>query len=267
MNTVDTLTVDRALRAAEAALPLLPVGTGAISEPAATGDIPADWPVVVQRFTGTPSGWCALALEPTTVTALVEALAAARGTEPAESDIAAACDPALRAAVAAVGPSAPSEAEVTTLSGLATSTAGGDLGDGGSGEMTTVRVAVDGSPAAYLMLVVTGAPAAVPGPRTASDATPAGGGAATARAAAHGLDLLRSVPMEVTAEIGRTRMTIQELLGLSPGAVVELDRPVGSPADVLVNGRLFARGEVVVVDEDFAIRVTEIVDSTETPGS
>jgi flagellar motor switch protein FliN/FliY len=65
--------------------------------------------------------------------------------------------------------------------------------------------------------------------------------------------------MELTVELGRTRMTVRELLGLSPGAVVELDRAAGSPADLLVNGRLIARGEVVVVDEDFAVRITEIV--------
>jgi flagellar motor switch protein FliN/FliY len=74
-----------------------------------------------------------------------------------------------------------------------------------------------------------------------------------------GLSLLRDVVMEVTVELGRTRMTISELLSLSPGAVVELDRAAGSPADLLVNGTLLARGEVVVVDEDFGIRITEIV--------
>jgi flagellar motor switch protein FliN/FliY len=74
-----------------------------------------------------------------------------------------------------------------------------------------------------------------------------------------GLDLLRDVSMEVTVELGRTRMTVRELLSLSPGAVVELDRAAGSPADLLVNGTLIARGEVVVVDEDFGIRITEIL--------
>ena len=86
-------------------------------------------------------------------------------------------------------------------------------------------------------------------------ARPTGG----AIAAGAGLDLLRDVVMEVTVELGRTRMTISELLSLSPGAVVELDRAAASPADLLVNGTLLARGEVVVVDEDFGIRITEIV--------
>jgi flagellar motor switch protein FliN/FliY len=73
------------------------------------------------------------------------------------------------------------------------------------------------------------------------------------------LDLLRNVAMEVTVEIGRTRMTVSELLSLHPGEVVELDRAAGAPADLLVNGTLIARGEIVVVDEDFGLRISEIV--------
>ncbi|WGL51966.1 flagellar motor switch protein FliN [Nocardioides sp. BP30] len=78
--------------------------------------------------------------------------------------------------------------------------------------------------------------------------------------AARGIEMLHGVDMEVTVELGRTRMTVRDLLALSPGAVLELDRAAGSPADLLVNGRLIARGEVVVVDEDFGLRVTEILD-------
>ncbi len=77
--------------------------------------------------------------------------------------------------------------------------------------------------------------------------------------ASRGVELLHGVAMEVTVELGRTRMSVRELLALCPGDVLELDRAAGSPADLLVNGRLIARGEVVVVDEDFALRVTEIV--------
>ncbi len=73
------------------------------------------------------------------------------------------------------------------------------------------------------------------------------------------LDQLTNVLMEVTVEIGRTRMSVGELLGLAPGQVVELDRAAGSPVDLFVNGTLLARGEVVVIDEDFGFRVTEIV--------
>lgn len=72
------------------------------------------------------------------------------------------------------------------------------------------------------------------------------------------LDLLRDVELEVTVELGRTKLTVRELLGMAPGTLVELDRAAGSPADLLVNGTLVARGEVVVVDEDFGLRITEI---------
>jgi flagellar motor switch protein FliN/FliY len=74
-------------------------------------------------------------------------------------------------------------------------------------------------------------------------------------------ELLMDVEMDVTAELGRTRMTVRSLLDLEPGSIVELDRMAGSPVDLLVNGRLIARGEVVVVDEEFALRLTEIVAS------
>lgn len=73
------------------------------------------------------------------------------------------------------------------------------------------------------------------------------------------LDLLHDVDMEVTVELGRTTMPIRDLLALQPGMVVEIDRAAGGPIDVLVNGRLIACGEVVVIDEEFGIRITEIV--------
>lgn len=73
------------------------------------------------------------------------------------------------------------------------------------------------------------------------------------------VELLNDVEMGVTAELGRTRMTVRELLALQPGSVVELDRAAGSPVDLLVNGTLVARGEVVVIDEEFGVRITEII--------
>ncbi len=73
------------------------------------------------------------------------------------------------------------------------------------------------------------------------------------------IDLLRDVLMGVSVELGRTRMTVQEILGLTPGSIVELDRAAGAPVDVLVNGKLIAHGEVVVVDEEFAVRISEVV--------
>jgi flagellar motor switch protein FliN len=74
-----------------------------------------------------------------------------------------------------------------------------------------------------------------------------------------GLDRLRDVPVDLVVEIGRTRMTIGEALKLSPGSVIGLNRLAGDPVNLLVNGKPIARGEVVVVDEEFGLRVTEVV--------
>jgi flagellar motor switch protein FliN len=77
------------------------------------------------------------------------------------------------------------------------------------------------------------------------------------------LGRINDVEMALTVEVGRTRMSVREVLSLTPGAVVELDRSVGAPADVLLNGRLIAQGEIVVVDQDFAVRITRILDGAE----
>jgi flagellar motor switch protein FliN/FliY len=76
------------------------------------------------------------------------------------------------------------------------------------------------------------------------------------------LDCLREVPVELAVEIGRTQMTIGETLALGPGSIVTLNRLAGEPVDLLVNGTPIARGEVVVIDEEFGLRIAEVV-----PGS
>jgi flagellar motor switch protein FliN/FliY len=73
-----------------------------------------------------------------------------------------------------------------------------------------------------------------------------------------GLERLREVPVELACEIGRAQMTIGEALALTPGSIVGLNRLAGDPVDLLVNGKLIARGEVVVIDEEFGLRITEI---------
>jgi flagellar motor switch protein FliN/FliY len=77
------------------------------------------------------------------------------------------------------------------------------------------------------------------------------------------LDMLLDVPLEVNVELGRTRMTIQDLLQLGPGSVIELDKVAGEALDILVNGRLVARGEAVVVNDKFGVRITDIVSPQE----
>jgi flagellar motor switch protein FliN/FliY len=75
------------------------------------------------------------------------------------------------------------------------------------------------------------------------------------------LERLYDVPVELAVEIGRTEMTIRETLALGPGSIVTLNRLAGEPVDLLVNGKPIARGEVVVIDEEFGLRVTEVVAS------
>ncbi|SPF80088.1 flagellar motor switch protein FliN [Pseudoprimorskyibacter insulae] len=85
-----------------------------------------------------------------------------------------------------------------------------------------------------------------------------------AEAAAPGpLGMLANIKVRMTVEVGRTQITIQELLKLSEGSVVELDRMAGDPLDILVNGTPIAKGEVVVVGEKFGIRFGDIVDPKE----
>ena len=73
------------------------------------------------------------------------------------------------------------------------------------------------------------------------------------------LERLHDVPVELAVEIGRTHMTIREALALGPGSIVTLNRLAGEPVDLLVNGKPIARGEVVVIDEEFGLRVTEVL--------
>lgn len=74
------------------------------------------------------------------------------------------------------------------------------------------------------------------------------------------LDLLLSVPLKITAELGTCKMLVEDILKLGTGSIVELDRLAGGPVDLLVNDRLVARGEVVAIDEKFGVRVTELIE-------
>jgi flagellar motor switch protein FliN/FliY len=77
------------------------------------------------------------------------------------------------------------------------------------------------------------------------------------------LNLLLDIPLNISVELGRASLLLQDVLDLAPGSVVELDKAAGEPVDVLVNGRLVARGEVVVIEDNFGIRITEIVSPQE----
>jgi len=176
------------------------------------------------------------------VAVLVRAdLADALASAPAGAlEVGAALQPALDAAAVALGSTAGAGRTVT----------GPELAELAAAATVAVPLDTPSGPAAVLLVTV------------ASEGSAGVRAAGTTRAVAsptRGVELLHGVAMEVTVELGRTRLSVRELLALCPGDVLELDRAAGSPADLLVNGRLIARGEVVVVDEDFALRVTEIV--------
>jgi flagellar motor switch protein FliN/FliY len=120
----------------------------------------------------------------------------------------------------------------------------------------TVVLTVNPNAPAPTRTTTTPAPTEAP---SAAPAEAAPAAAPTGSGEAGPLQALASVEMAVTAELGRTTMAVSDLLGLAPGSLIELDRAAGSPIDVLVNGTLIARGEVVVIDDDFGLRITEII--------
>ncbi|MGY1778992.1 flagellar motor switch protein FliN [Geodermatophilus sp. SYSU D01036] len=221
--------------AARAAAALVPSGTElvpgpAVTDPDAVPVPPAAAAAVGARLSGEITGDVVLVLSAEVVEAL-------DNSPVGPMDVATALRPALEAAAATLGrvrvDAERTEDPVTALDGLRD-----------KGMFVAVPLVAGADHQATLALQVT-LPTA---PRTPRNS----------------LDLLRHVAMEVTVEIGRTRMTVGELLSLHPGEVVELDRAASAPADLLVNGTLIARGEVVVVDEDFGLRISEIVTDAAT---
>lgn len=81
------------------------------------------------------------------------------------------------------------------------------------------------------------------------------------------LRLLSDIELELCVEIGRARLPLRQLLALTPGAVIELDRALGEPVDVLVNGRLVAKGQIVTIGDTFGVRLSQIVEGGATPSS
>ena len=77
------------------------------------------------------------------------------------------------------------------------------------------------------------------------------------------IDMILDINVPVTVELGRARMSIEDVLSLAPGSIVELDKLSGEPVDILVHGKLVAQGEVVVVDENFGVRITDILNPEE----
>jgi flagellar motor switch protein FliN/FliY len=74
-----------------------------------------------------------------------------------------------------------------------------------------------------------------------------------------GMTRVRDIPLEITVELGRTRLLIRDILDLGTGSIIELDKLAGEPVDLFANGLIVARGEVIVIDDNFGVRVTEII--------
>lgn len=228
MNPTATLT-DTALAAATAVARLVPATVPLTAVPARPGTGPAPTATaVVASFVGSPSADLVLVAEEAVAGAL---LAGAEGGAPLA--LADALRPALEGACAVLG--------AGVLDAARTEPAGTAVAD----DALLFALERDGVAQAWFALRVRAEPNAV-----------AVTGVPTQRASMH---VLYDVEMTLTAELGRTRLPVRQVLELTPGAVLELDRAAGSPADIMVNGRLVARGEVVVVDEDYGIRITEIV--------
>ena len=96
-----------------------------------------------------------------------------------------------------------------------------------------------------------------------ADIFPSFGGTGTGGGMMNELDMILDIPVQITVELGRTKITIKNLLQLAHGSVVELEAMAGEPMDVLVNGTLIAQGEVVVVNDKFGIRLTDIITPSE----
>jgi flagellar motor switch protein FliN/FliY len=96
-----------------------------------------------------------------------------------------------------------------------------------------------------------------------ADIFPSFGGTGMSGGMMNELDMILDIPVQITVELGRTKITIKNLLQLAHGSVVELEAMAGEPMDVLVNGTLIAQGEVVVVNDKFGIRLTDIITPSE----
>lgn len=221
----DLGTAQLAERAARAAAALVPSTTPLTVVAASDADVPAGAVAVVATLVGAPSADLVLVASDV----LGDVTAAAGGS----LTVLDALRPALEAGGREVG-SGVLEASRTEESGAAT----------GGAEVLALQDG--GRTVAWFALRLRG-----------QATTPARAAVPTQRGGS--MRMLYDVEMTLTAEIGRTTLPVRQVLDLTPGTVLELDRAAGAAADVMVNGRLIARGEVVVVDEAYGIRVTEIV--------
>jgi flagellar motor switch protein FliN/FliY len=217
-------------RLVTALAPALPVAEAVVAEPITElPDVPAEAVAVAATFVGSRSADLVLVIVDGSL------LTDAAGVDGGRVTAADVLRPALEAAAAPLGAGVVAEPrEVPAASALS------------EPGRTRYELRAGGRVVGWFGVTV----------RSAAEPTATGTGDAR-------LGRISNVAMDLTVELGRVRMSVREVLALEPGAVIELDRSVGAPADVLLNGRLIARGEVVVVDQDYAVRITRILDPEE----
>jgi len=223
----DTQTLQNA--AVEALVALLPTATPLEARQVpqvVADDLP---PAVVASYVGTASADLAVIINDS------HAIQAAGGAESPQVSAADVLRPALEAAARVLGVGVLGETQLDNASALFADT-----------ETAVFELTDNGAIAGLFAIRVRSNPTA--SRRSRPDSV------------AGKLGRINNVEMALTVEIGRTRMSVRDVLSLEPGAVVELDRSAGAPADVLLNGRLIAHGEIVVVDQDYAVRITQILD-------
>jgi flagellar motor switch protein FliN/FliY len=233
-----TVTTTLHTQAAESLVAQLPTAAplAAVLQPGGAGPVAleAAGDAVVASFVGGLSADLVLVLTD------LEGVAAAGGTEHGIVDVTDVLRPSLEAAAAVLGIGVLGDARRESASAL--------LADP---DTVVFELTAGGVPGGWFALRVR-ENGTVSAPATPAATIPSGN-----------LGRINNVEMTLTVEIGRTRMSVRDVLGMEPGAVVELDRSAGAPADVLLNGRLIAHGEVVVVDQDYAVRITKILDVAE----
>ncbi|MBA8990259.1 flagellar motor switch protein FliN/FliY [Curtobacterium pusillum] len=234
-----TVTTTLHTQAAEALVAQLPtaIPLAAVAQPGGATPVAleAAGDAVVASFVGGLSADLVLVLTD------LEAVTAAGGTEHGIVDVTDVLRPSLEAAATVLGVGVLGDARRESASAL--------LADP---DAVVFELTAGGVPGGWFAL------------RVRENGTVSASAAPATSAPAGNLGRINNVEMTLTVEIGRTRMSVRDVLGMEPGAVVELDRSAGAPADVLLNGRLIAHGEVVVVDQDYAVRITKILDVAES---
>jgi len=215
---------------AQAAVALVPSSVPLVAVPCGVADVPTGTDAVVATFVGAPSADLLFVVGD--ALADVAAAGAAAGTRLEAGD---ALRPALEAAAAELG--------AGVLEAVRTEPVAQVLVAGSE----VFALQHEGETVAWFAVRVRAGQGAAP---TTTAHVPTQRGS---------MRMLYDVDMTLTAQIGRATLPVRQVLDMVPGTVLELDRAAGSPADVMVNGRLVARGEVVVVDEAYGVRITEIV--------